>query len=101
MKIDCPICRKANASEIQCRRCGEDLLPFIHILRCADTALRHGAEYLQTGDGPNALRQAEIAWNLKHTPAAARLAFMACLLQQRFSMATLWYRMETDLENEV
>ncbi len=92
MPITCPACRKVNDGETQCQRCKADLTALGQIQRCADLALQNSAFYLKQSDGPNALAQAELAWHLRHSRRAARMAFMACLLLGQFTTATDWYQ---------
>jgi len=95
----CPACNKANDEETHCSRCGADLLVLVQIRRSAALALKIGAQYLKQNDGRSALHQAEIAWHLKNSAEAARLAFLACLHLQRFEAATGWYELAIVLEN--
>ena len=90
MEIVCPACNKRNKTEMQCIRCGADLVALMQTRRSARQALKTGTQYLKQCDGRNALHQAEIAWRLKNSAAAARLAFLACLSLQRFRSATRW-----------
>ena len=99
MEIVCPACNKVNNEETQCSRCGADLLALVQIRRSAALALKSGTQYLKQNDGRNALHQAEISWHLKKSADAARLAFLACLLLQRFTSATRWYELAMALEN--
>ena len=93
MEIVCPACNKANDEETHCSRCGADLLALVQIRRSATQALNSGTRYLKQNDGRNALHQAEISWHLKNSAEAARLAFLACLHLQRFTLATRWYEL--------
>ena len=92
MDLTCPACRKHNPDADCCARCGADLLPLVHIRQAAQQALEEGRQHLQRRRSSDALRAAEHSWQLKHTPEAAGLAFLACLHQQQFDAATQWYR---------
>lgn len=98
MEIICPACRKVNHDLTQCQRCHTDLTALLQIRSCADRALQDSALYLKQSDGPNALAQAELAWHYKHSPQAARMAFMACLLLGQFTAATSWYQIMQGLK---
>lgn len=98
MEIVCPACSKANKEEAQCHRCGADLLELVQIRRTAALALQAGSQYLKQNDGRNALQQAEFSWQLKNSAEAARLAFLSCLVAQRFASATRWYELAVTLE---
>ena len=98
MEIVCPACSKANKEEVQCHRCGADLLALVQIRRSAALALNSGTQYLKQNDGRNALQQAEFSWQLKNSAGAARLAFLACLHLQHFTSATRWYELAVALE---
>ncbi len=99
MEITCPACNRVNAAETHCNRCGADLTALFHIRRSADLALRNATQDLKQQDGHRALQKAEISWHLKNSPAAARLAFLACLQLRRFPAATRWYALA--MENEI
>lgn len=91
MEIKCPACRKINLSTSQCGRCGADLGMLIHTLQTSTRLLADGRRFLLQNDGTKALHAAQNAWHLKHSPAAARLAFLACLLDRQFEDAGIWY----------
>ena len=99
MEMVCPACNKANDEETRCSRCGADLSALEQIRRSAAQALNSGTRYLKQNDGRSALHQAEIAWHLKNSAEAARLAFLACLHLQLFEAATGWYELAIVLEN--
>lgn len=91
MEITCPACRKTGLSEAQCGRCGADLSMLRHILQTAAQLLAAGRCFLLKNEGAKALHAAQSAWHLKHSAAAAQLAFLACLQQRQFAVAELWY----------
>jgi hypothetical protein len=98
VELVCPACNKVNNEETACSRCGADLFTLAQIRRSAALALNSGTRYLKKNDGRNALDQAEMSWHLKKSAAAARLAFLACLVAQRFASATRWYELAVALE---
>jgi len=91
VEITCPACRKTNLSEAQCGRCGADLSTLRQILQTAAQVLAAGQRFLRQNDAAKALRAAQSAWHLKHSAAAAQLAFLACLQQRQFAVAEIWY----------
>ena len=91
MEITCPACRKTNLYEAQCGRCGADLGALRQILQTAAQFLAAGQRYLRQNEGTKALNAAQSAWHLKHSTAAAQLAFLACLQQRQFAVAEFWY----------
>ena len=95
MEITCPACRKTSLSEAQCGRCGADLGALRQILQTAAQVLEAGQRFLRQNEGAKALRAAQNAWRLKHSAAAAQLAFLACLQQRQFAVAELWYMRAT------
>ncbi|MFZ1987198.1 MAG: hypothetical protein WAU91_22500 [Desulfatitalea sp.] len=95
MEINCPACRKTCPSESQCSRCGADLRTLRQILQTAAQVLASGHHFLRRNEGTKALRAAQSAWHLKHSAAAAQLAFLACLRQRQFAAAELWYMRTT------
>lgn len=96
MEITCPACRKVNLSMTQCGRCGADLGDLVRIVQAADFLLADGRRHLRRDDGTKALAAAQSAWALKHSTAAARLAFLACLHQRHWEAARIWYRLAID-----
>jgi hypothetical protein len=60
-------------------------------LQTAVQVLEDGRRFLRQNEGAKALRAAECSWHLKHSAAAAQLAFLACLQQRQFDGAELWY----------
>jgi hypothetical protein len=61
------------------------------ILDTASRYLEIGRDRLKRRAGGEALQAAEAAWDLRHTPEAAKLAFLACLQLRRWDGATRWY----------
>jgi hypothetical protein len=92
VEITCPACRKTGLSDAQCGRCGADLSALRQILQTAARILLAGQRFLRKNEGAQALLAAQSAWHLKHSPAAAHLAFLACLQQRQFADAELWYK---------
>jgi len=90
--IACPACGKENgeAETGACARCGCDLRRLRAVSRCADERLAQAAERLRARDWPGALRRAEESWRLRHTPEAARLAFLAAAASGATRKAALW-----------
>lgn len=99
MEIACPACRKRSTDVEQCSRCEADLRSLRQIIGAAERALSLGSAHLRRGDGRRALEAARKAWRLKHSSAAARLAFLACLHQRRFAAASTWYVRAVGLRN--
>jgi hypothetical protein len=95
VEITCPACRRTSLSETQCGRCGADLGALRQILQAADQLLAAGRRFLRQNEGAKALHAAKRAWRLKHSTAAAQLAFLACLQQRQFAVAGLWYMRAT------
>jgi hypothetical protein len=90
-EISCPACRKRIPEEPDCPRCGADVRALREILETASRYLTMGRERLRRRAGREALEAAETAWDLRHTPEAAKLAFFACLQLRRWDGATRWY----------
>jgi hypothetical protein len=60
------------------------------LLRCAARRLSAAAKKIQERDWPAALAEAEQSWHLRHSPDAARLAFMAAVALGDFLHAGFW-----------
>lgn len=91
MELRCPTCKKTNREETLCSRCDTDLTVLAAIRSAAECYLKQSRQSLLMAKGENALICAQSAWNLEHTPEAARQAFLSCLLMRRFDQATQWY----------
>ncbi|MFP4031618.1 MAG: hypothetical protein ACLFPR_09400 [Desulfococcaceae bacterium] len=90
-EIPCPACRKRIPENPECPRCGADVRALREILEAAARYLEFGRDRLKRKAGNDALSAAEAAWDLRHTPEAARLAFMACLQLRQWDGAAQWY----------
>ena len=91
MEITCPACKKANQTGDKCLRCGCDLSILRQIREAATYELGRAARQLRNNNGQVALEHAKRSWSLKNSASAARTAFMACLLMEKFDEATQWY----------
>lgn len=93
MDIVCPACGKRNGVEnTSCSRCACGLEELAVILRLAAEYCRQAAVCLRSADGVGALAKARDSWNLRPSGEAARLAFLASLLNHDFAAATHWYQ---------
>ena len=92
MEIKCPACNKANPHEAVCTRCGCDLLRLRETLQAAAAALGQAQAALHAADWEQALAWARKSWDLRHTPAAARVAFLAAAALGQTAPALGWYR---------
>ncbi len=92
MEILCPACKKkSNINEKICQRCSTDLNVLITIRSASHDYLEQSRKFILAEDGEMALNAAQNAWNLVHTPQAAKQAFLASLFLKRFDLATYWY----------
>jgi hypothetical protein len=91
MEIVCPSCNKANETD-PCVRCGCELGALFRIRGAAAAQLATGAQRLRDGSPREAAEAALQAWELHHTPAAARLGFLAALAGDDFAAAAAWLR---------
>jgi len=89
MEIVCPSCGKANQST-PCGRCGCDLSPLFAVYGAAEFELRVAGKCLRSGNLDEAREHAAKSWELRHSPEAARLAFLACIALDDFASARLW-----------
>jgi len=93
MNIICPACGKSNGLENKiCSRCACGLEELGAILRLAEVYCRQASACLRSADGVGALAKARDSWDLRHSGEAARLAFLASLLNHDFTAATHWYQ---------
>lgn len=81
---------------MECQRCGCELAVLQRITEVADVTLRDGKKSLVCGDAAAAVYQAKKSWQLKKSPEAARLAFLANLAIGDFTQAERWYAMSVD-----
>ena len=88
--MKCPACGRSDPSDL-CERCGTDLSILKKIIEMAVNVFEKGLVWLKKGDGDRALSGAKSSWRLKKSQSAAKLAFMACLLSERYREASAWY----------
>ena len=94
MTIDCPACGKKNKLEDGiCCRCACNLEKLAAIVRMAASFRDEAAVCLRAADGVGALARARASWELRHSVEAARLAFLASLMNHDFAAASRWYVM--------
>ena len=91
MAIKCPACGRANEGADECGRCGCDLAGLIKISALGQQRLAESRAAMKQGKSAEALSLAMASWQLKKSSAAARLAFMACILLKKFGAASTWY----------
>ena len=75
--VDCPACGKAGQAGPACQRCGCDLIQLHRVSAAAARALHHACCALRELNWQEALDASEQAWELRHSPEAARMAFLA------------------------
>jgi hypothetical protein len=97
MNIDCPACGKKNNGSPECIRCGCELEVLRNIAIAADRALDRGRQCLVQGEATAAAAEAMRSWQLKKSPAAARLAFLAYLAIGDFTKASQWYALSSQM----
>ena len=93
MEIKCPAFRKSNdvsISKSNCIRCGCDLEKLANVMREALSQLNSAARSLRNGNWQEALDSADITWNYRHSPMAARIAFLATVALNQTESAILW-----------
>jgi hypothetical protein len=93
MLIECPVCKKENEAcgDPMCLRCGSDLSPLQSVLQAATWHLAMAAERLRGQDWQEAFNHADRSWKLRHSDAAARLAFLASSALGDSRLAARWY----------
>lgn len=92
MEIQCPSCKKMNDGSSSCVRCGCELQTLQAILQAARCEIAIGRNKLRMGNLRDALNHAVRSWHLKHSPDAAKLAFLVNIGERRFEEALRWYR---------
>ncbi|HIG28675.1 MAG TPA: hypothetical protein EYQ50_13080 [Verrucomicrobiales bacterium] len=93
MEIKCPACRKSNdvsLSDSSCVRCGCNLEKLANVMREALSQLNSAAKSLRSVNWQEALNTADSTWNYRHSPMAARIAFLAAVALNQTEQAILW-----------
>ena len=92
MEISCPACGKASdlRQAAACPRCGCDLAPLARVITGAVWHLQAAAGELRAREWAAALKHAERSWSLRHSPRAARLAWLAALALGETQTALHW-----------
>ena len=94
MEISCPACGKTNdlLATTSCSRCGCDLGPLARIVAGALWHLQAATGELRAGDWDAAFEHAQRSWSLRHSPRAARLAWLAAMTLGETRDALSWHR---------
>jgi hypothetical protein len=92
MSLTCPACAKPNQNGELCQRCGCDLSDLHAVNRAAEWCLRAGREHLRRAAWLQALQHAEQSWDLQHSAAAARDAFVLAAALGDTVAALRWHR---------
>ena len=95
MVVTCPACNKGDQTAPVCARCGCDLSALRAVLGAAGLSLAEARAAFERCDWEAALRAAERAWHLRHTPEAARLAFLAATALAQTPRAVHWHHLAT------
>lgn len=90
MEIQCPSCKKLNSDSPECVRCGCELKILTVILQAAESKISMGKDKLLEGEFLEALGYAIRSWNLKKSSNAAKLAFLASVLTEKYEEALKW-----------
>jgi hypothetical protein len=93
MVVTCPACNKGEQAASACARCGCDLSALHAVLEAAAASLADARAACECCDWGQALTCAERAWQLRHTPEAARLAFLAAAALGQTPCALRWHRL--------
>ena len=91
MKIPCPSCKKLNVDAATCSRCGCELRALLAIAHAAGCEITLGENTLLAGSFQDAIEHAVRSWHLKHSPEAAKLAFLANVCAKKYHDALTWY----------
>lgn len=97
MEIICPSCNKANRTDA-CERCGCELATLFQIRHAAAAQLSAAARHLRASSPAEAGEAALQAWELHHTPEAARLGFLAGVARGDFEVALQWLQRSVPAE---
>lgn len=90
MQVQCPSCAKLAATP-ECPRCGSELSPLFALQQTAKDEIQRGAALLRQGHPASAGALASRSWERRHSPDAARLAFLAAIGTGDFEAATYWH----------
>lgn len=99
--LNCPACNKTDVITEACPRCGCDLTRLHTILQAAHRHYAASAQRLIEGEWMLAFQHATQSWCLRHTPAAARLAFLAASANGDTTRAALWHDRAKVLERTI
>ncbi len=91
MEIHCPSCKKINVDAAVCTRCGCELQALLAIAYAAGHDITLGKNTLLAGNFQEAIALAIRSWQLKHSPEAAKLAFLASVCAGKYNDAVTWY----------
>ncbi len=95
MLLTCPACNKAGQADAACQRCGCDLSRLHATAAAAAVRLAAARTALEDSDWSAALTRAADSWRLRHSPAAAQLAFLAAAAGGDGAATLRWHRRVT------
>ena len=95
MPLTCPACNKAGQTAAACQRCGCDLSRLHSIAAAAAGRYAAARRALEESDWSAALTRATESWRLRHSPAAAQLAFLAAAARGDGAATLRWHRRVT------
>jgi hypothetical protein len=90
MELQCPNCAKITTAS-ECPRCGSDLSRLFALQQTAADEIRLAAALLRAARSATAYSHATRSWERRHSPEAAKLAFLAALTSGDFQSATGWH----------
>jgi hypothetical protein len=90
MDLQCPNCAKIGPA-FECSRCGADLSALFALKRTAVDEIHCAAALLRAARPAAAHTLASRSWQRRHSPEAAKLAFLASLASADFASATDWF----------
>ena len=80
-----------NVDAATCSRCGCELHALLAIAHAAGYEILRSKNTLIAGNFQDAIEYARRSWFLKHSPEAAKLAFMANVCAKNYHDAITWY----------
>ena len=90
MDLKCPNCAKI-APAFECPRCGADLSALFALQQTAADEIQRAAALIRAARPTAAYSLASRSWHRRHSPEAAKLAFIAALTTADLPSASDWY----------
>jgi hypothetical protein len=91
MELTCPACGKKNDTASNCPRCGCEVSNLHELTKASVSLYDESCSLLQKGNAYDALKKAEISWDLVNSEKTAAIAFVASISLSDSAVSLQWW----------